>query len=185
MTIFVTILIALGLALDAFAIAITGGMLVRNSKLMHALRIAGLFGFFQAFMPVVGWAAGSALEDHIAGFDHWLAFVLLSLVGAHMIYESVKPEHARQTYNFLNIRVLLLLAVATSIDALAAGVGFAFMDLDIVRTVLIIGGVTFFFSFVGYRIGDRIGSVFGDKVRILGGIILIAIGLKIVIEHSL
>jgi len=185
MTIFVTILIALGLALDAFAIAITGGMLVRSTKLGHSLRIAGLFGLFQAFMPVVGWAAGSVLADYITGFDHWVAFALLSLVGTHMIYESMKPEHTKRAYDFLNIRILLLLALATSIDALAAGVGFALMELDIIRTISIIGGVTFLLSFIGYRIGDRIGSVFGDNVRILGGIILIAIGLKIVIEHSL
>jgi len=183
MTIFVTILIALGLALDAFAIAVTGGMLAKRTELVQSFRIAGFFGLFQAFMPVIGWAAGSVLEDYITGFDHWVAFALLSLVGTHMIYESLKPEHTQRAFDFFKIRILLLLALATSIDALAAGIGFAFMDVNIIRTVSIIGGVTFSLSFVGYRIGNRIGSVFGDKVRILGGIILIGIGLKTLIEH--
>ena len=123
------------------------------------------------------------MEDYITGFDHWVAFALLSVVGTHMIYESLKHGQTQRAFDFLNIRILLILALATSIDALAAGIGFAFMDVDIIRTVSIIGGVTFSLSFIGYRIGYRIGSVFGDRVRILGGVILIGIGLKILIEH--
>lgn len=178
-----TFLMALGLALDAFSVAVVGGVVVKKPRLRHAVMIALFFGAFQAVMPVIGWAAGSLLTDFITGVDHWIAFLLLCLIGFHMIYESLKPIYKRNSYNPLNIRILLLLSVATSIDALAAGISFAFMEIAIIRSALIIGIVTFALSFTGYYIGDRIGRSFGNKVRILGGIILIGIGLKILIEH--
>ena len=178
-----TFLMAMGLALDAFSVAVTGGIVAGKPRLRHAFRIAFSFGFFQAFMPVIGWAAGSVLTEVISGVDHWIAFLLLSMIGLHMIYEAIRSGPGETSPSPLNIKILLLLSVATSIDALAAGIGLAFIEVAIVPTVIIIGVVTFFLSFMGYYIGDRIGRLLGNKVRILGGIILIGIGLKILIEH--
>lgn len=178
-----TLFIALGLALDAFAVAITLGITSSKPKLQDALTIAGFFGFFQAVMPLIGWSAGSLPENYIVTTDHWIAFTLLCLVGLHMIYESTREKSRRRDIDPFNIYVLLLLSVAESIDALAAGISFAFLDVAIVRTVLIIGCVTFLLSFVGYLIGDRVGRFLGKRVRVIGGIILIAIGVRILVEH--
>jgi putative Mn2+ efflux pump MntP len=178
-----TLLIALGLALDAFSVAVVGGVTTGRTRLRDAFRMAVFFGLFQAVMPLIGWQAGGFLSDFITGVDHWIAFVLLCLIGSHMILESIKPASKAKSFNLTNIRILFLLSIATSIDALAVGISMAFVELTIVRTVLVIGGVTFVLSFVGYYIGRKIGMVFGNNIRILGGVILIGIGLRILIEH--
>lgn len=183
MNISIAFLIALGLALDAFSVAIVGGVTTGRPRLRDAFKIAGFFGLFQGIMPWIGWEAGGLMADIITGVDHWIAFVLLCMIGLHMILESVKPGSRAKSLNLVNVRTLLLLSIATSIDALAVGVGLAFVETTIIRTAVIIGLVTFALSLVGYYIGNKIGRVGGDKVRILGGVILIGIGLRILIEH--
>ena len=183
MNIAMTFLVALGLALDAFSVAVIGGVTANRPRLRDAFRIAAFFGLFQAVMPVVGWQAGGFLTDFITGVDHWIAFMLLCLIGLHMILESLKPASKAKSFNLANVRILLLLSVATSIDALAVGIGLAFVEITIIRTAVVIGGVTFVLSLIGYYIGRKIGMIFGNKIRILGGVILIGIGLRILLDH--
>jgi putative Mn2+ efflux pump MntP len=175
--------IAFGLAMDAFAVSITSGITIKQLRVRNALTIAVFFGGFQAIMPIVGWLAGLSLRDFISGIDHWIAFGLLSLIGCKMIYESVKMESAERSINPLNIYVLLMLSVATSIDALAVGVSFAFLKVSIITPVVVIGVVTFGLSLLGVFVGDRFGRFFEKKIEIVGGLILIGIGIKIVVEH--
>ncbi len=177
------IVIALGLAMDAFAVSITSGLTIKNLKIKYAFRIALFFGVFQAFMPLVGWLAGLSLKDFISGIDHWIAFGLLCLIGCKMIYESIKIESSEREINPLNVYVLLVLSVATSIDALVVGVSFAFLMISIATPIIVIGIVTFLLSFVGVFVGNRSGHFFEGKIEIIGGLILISIGIKILIEH--
>ncbi len=177
------IVIALGLAMDAFAVSITSGLTIKNLKIKYAFRIALFFGVFQAFMPLVGWLAGLSLKDFISGVDHWIAFGLLCLIGCKMIYESIKIESSEREINPLNVYVLLVLSVATSIDALVVGVSFAFLMISIATPIIVIGIVTFLLSFVGVFVGNRSGHFFEGKIEIIGGLILISIGIKILIEH--
>lgn len=183
MNIFVTSFIAIGLALDAFAVAVSSGIVAPRVRCRHALKVGMFFGGFQAGMPVIGWAAGSLFKNAISGIDHWISFVLLCFIGLHMVYESLHTSPQRSGINPLDTHVLVLLSIATSVDALAAGVSFAFLSVAIVRTALIIGTITFLLSFVGYYLGDRLGAFFKKRIRIIGGIILVLIGLKILLEH--
>ena len=183
MNIFVTAFIALGLALDAFAVAVSSGIVAPRVRCRHALKVGMFFGGFQAGMPVIGWAAGSLFKNAISGIDHWISFVLLCIIGLHMVYESLHTDPQRSGVNPLDTHVLVLLSIATSVDALAAGVSFAFLSVAIVRTALIIGTITFLLSFVGYYVGDRLGAFFKKRIRIIGGIILVLIGVKILFEH--
>jgi len=179
------IFVALGLSMDAFAVSITSGLLIEGLKIRHAAKIALFFGGFQALMPVLGWIGGAGFRKYISHFDHWVAFGLLAIVGARMVYEGFKPnkgEGARQ-FDPLNFRVLLVLAIATSIDALAVGFGLSLIDVPILRPAFTIGLITFTTSFAGVYIGDRIGHLFERKIEVLGGLILIGIGVKILIEH--
>lgn len=176
------VLIALGLAMDAFAVSISSGLTIRDCGVRHATLIASFFGGFQALMPVVGWLAGLTLRSYIMAWDHWLAFSLLAFIGGKMIYEStVMEEEDRCTT--LSFHLLLGLSVATSIDALAVGVTFAFLDVLILTPVLIIGAVTFALSYVGVLVGKRLGHFFERRIEVVGGLVLIGIGLKILIEH--
>ncbi len=181
---FITIFfIAFGLAMDAFAVSITSGIAIKNLRIGHALQIALFFGAFQAIMPVMGWLAGIGLKDYISGVDHWVAFALLSAIGCKMIYESMKMKSDRKEINPLNIYVLLFFSIATSIDALAIGISFAFLRIAIISPVLAIGAITFLLSFLGVYIGDRLGHFFEQKMELIGGLLLIAIGLKVLVEH--
>jgi len=177
------VVIAFGLALDAFAVSVASGFTIKQLRVRHALRIALFFGAFQAVMPAIGWLAGLSLRNLITEFDHWIAFILLAFIGGKMIYESFKLESDRKRIDPLRLDVLLMLAIATSIDALAVGVTFAFLNVAIVWPVLIIGLITFGTSFVGVFIGDRFGHIFESKIELIGGLVLIAIGLKILLEH--
>jgi len=183
MDIFNIIIIAFGLAMDAFAVSITSGLTIKNLRINHVFRIALFFGLFQAFMPLIGWLAGLSLRDFIASIDHWIAFILLSFIGCKMIYESIKTESSERKINPLNIYILLMLSIATSIDALAIGISFAFLMISIITPMIIIGIVTFLLSFIGVFIGNKKGHFFEGKIEILGGFILIGIGIKILIEH--
>lgn len=179
----VVLLIAVGLAMDAFAVSIASGIGMKNLGVRHALLIALFFGGFQALMPVLGWAGGRTVAESIAAFDHWLAFGLLSAIGIKMIYEAFRFDEAERGPKRLSLRFLLVLSVATSIDALAVGLSFAFLDVGIATPAIIIGIVTFIMSFAGVYLGKRVGHLFEGKIEIIGGLILIGIGTKILIEH--
>lgn len=183
MNILTIIPIALALAMDAFAVSISAGITSKESKLKTALIVALFFGTFQAIMPVIGWLAGNSLVNFISEIDHWLAFGLLCLIGCRMIYESFNKDHDKNIINSQNLYILFLLAIATSIDALAVGITFAFLDVSILFPVIIIGTITFVLSFSGVIIGKKLGELFKNRILIVGGIILILIGLNIVIEH--
>lgn len=181
MNIIKIVLIALGLAMDAFAVSVASGVIIKRLRIKSALRIAVFFGLFQAVMPLIGWLAGLSLKDFISGVDHWIAFGLLSTIGCKMIYESAKIQS--NNFDPLNIYVLLMLSIATSIDALAVGVTFAFLEISIVTPIVIIGVVTFLLSFIGVFVGNRFGHFFEKKIELAGGLILICIGVKILVEH--
>jgi putative Mn2+ efflux pump MntP len=179
------IVIAVGLAMDAFAVSIVSGSAYKKLEVKHAFRVALFFGAFQALMPLIGSLAGMSVREYIAGYDHWIAFGLLSAVGAKMIYESFKITPARENFNPLNIWVLLVLSVATSIDALTIGVTLSFLRVSIAIAVVIIGLVTFVLSYLGVFIGKKFGHFFENKIEAVGGLILIGLGVKIVFEHLL
>lgn len=182
-SIFTFFLIAVALAMDAFAVSVSSGIIIPNLQIKNALKIALFFGFFQAFMPVIGWLAGTGLKEFIQAIDHYIAFGLLGIIGLKMIYEAFKKEEPEKTINPLNFGVLLLLSIATSIDALAVGLSFALLSVKILTPVIIIGSVTFFISLAGVLFGDKMGNFFKNRIQIIGGIILIGIGIKIFIEH--
>ena len=177
------IAIAFGLAMDAFAVSITSGITIKNLKVNNALKIALFFGLFQAIMPLVGWLAGLSLRGFIAEIDHWIAFGLLCIIGFKMIYESSKMEANNKKIDPLNVYVLLMLSIATSIDALAVGLSLSFLNVSIALPAIIIGVVTFLLSIFGVYFGNRFGHYFERKIEIIGGLILIGIGVKILIDH--
>jgi len=177
--------IALGVSADAFAVALGKGLHMTRLNVRHAVVIAVTFGAFQALMPLLGWLLGSTFAQYIAPFDHWVAFGLLALVGGKMLHEAFS-SHADQEKDTdrLNLRELAVLAVATSIDALAVGVTLAFLPVSIGWAVLLIGVTTTVLTFVGVLVGRRMGATFGKPAEIAGGVILIAIGASIVLEHT-
>ena len=176
--------IAIGLSMDALAVSVANGFMIKQLRLRHAFRIAFFFGFFQALMPLIGWAAGITFSQYIKTFDHWIAFGLLILVGGRMIWESVSSSQKDAVAkNCLHFPTLLMLSIATSIDALAVGVSFAFLDITIWLPILVIGLITFVICFIGVNIGSKLGPIFGNKLGIIGGLVLIGIGIKILIEH--
>lgn len=180
----ITILfIAVSLALDAFSVSITSGITIKSLRINHALKIAFFFGVFQAVMPVIGWLTGLGLKNFISGIDHWIAFGLLFTIGIKMIYESTKIGSIERKIDPLNIYVLLILSIATSIDALAIGITLSFLKVSIVLPVIIIGIITFILSFFGAYIGNKAGHLFENKAEAAGGVILICIGIKILIQH--
>lgn len=176
------LVLALGLSMDAFAVSICKGLSVPKLQAKHCLICGVYFGGFQALMPLIGWALGIRFQSMITNIDHWIAFVLLAVIGANMIKESFNKEEECPDASF-GFKTMLTLAVATSIDALAVGVTFAFLDVSIVPAVLLIGATTFVCSAVGVKIGNVFGNRFQSKAEFLGGLVLIAIGLKILIEH--
>jgi manganese efflux pump family protein len=184
MEILAVILIAVGLGMDTFAISIVAGSVHRTLRLSHALRMASLFGGFQVAMPIIGFLAGRSLEAHISPYDHWVAFGILLVVGSRMIWESARVDGTLgKGMDPSKLMVLLPLAVATSIDALAVGVTLSLVSKSIILTAFFIGWVTFALSYAGVVIGKRFGHFFESKIEIIGGLILIGIGLKILIQH--
>jgi putative Mn2+ efflux pump MntP len=175
------IILAAGLAMDAFAVSICKGLSVRKYRKGQSVTAGLYFGGFQALMPVIGWLLGRQFESLIKSVDHWIAFALLALIGANMIRESFKKDDENVNGSFTP-RVMLPLAVATSIDALAVGVVFAFEEVKIVPAVLIIGAVTFALSVIGVVIGNRFGAKYNKRAEIAGGVILILLGGKILLE---
>ncbi len=177
------ILIAVGLAMDAFAVSIAKGISVERNRRESAILLASLFGGFQGMMPVVGWFAGLGLRDIIMEVDHWIAFGLLGFIGVKMIHDSTKSEDGKDAD--VTLSLALVLAIATSIDALMVGLSFAFLETPILVPVLVIGAITFALSYMGFVFGSRMGLIFGKKIKMLGGLILILIGIRILVEHML
>jgi len=179
------LLIALGLSMDAVAVAMASGCASATGRVdrRQALLLASLFGLFQALMPAIGWLAGLGFKGIIARFDHWLAFILLAFIGGKMIREARRGGECRVRGSGMGFSMMLGLAVATSIDALAVGLSFSLLAVAIVFPVLVIGAVTFVLSLSAVYIGHRFGGRLAGKAEVLGGLILIAIGLKILLEH--
>ena len=175
------LLIAVGLAMDSLAVSISGGIVMRPFCMRQSLRLALTMGVFQGGMTLLGWLMGVSFSSYITTFDHWIAFILLGFLGGKMIYESFEEEETAIS-SFSN-KTLLTLGVATSIDALAVGVSMAFLKTSIYFPAFIIGFVTFALSLIGVIGGYRFGKIKGINVELFGGIILIAIGIKILIEH--
>lgn len=176
------LLIAVGLSMDTFAVSITCGLALKKLEIKRVFTIALAFGFFQGIMPIIGWLAGVGFRTFISSIDHWIAFGLLVAIGAKMIYESSKLESSVKNVD-LNWGFLLFLSIVTSIDALAVGLSFSFLKVDIITPSLIIGVVTFILSMAGVVIGKKVGHLFERKVEAFGGIILILIGFKILLTH--
>ena len=181
-------LIGVGLSMDAFAVSVCKGLSMRKVDKKYMLVLAAFFGRFQALMPTLGWFLGSQFQTYITAIDHWIAFILLTLIGGKMILDVIKEkgeneEVCQDDSVRIDLKEFFLLAVATSIDALAVGITFAFLQVKLASSVTIIGCITFCFTIAGVLIGNVFGTKFKDKATILGGVILIAIGVKILLEH--
>ena len=175
-------LLAIGLSMDAFAVSVCKGLSMQKLHPKHALIIGLYFGWFQALMPWTGYLLGIRFQDAIKAYDHWVAFILLGIIGFNMIKESLDQE-TESCDASVDAKTMLVLAVATSIDALAVGVTFAFLDVSILPAVTFIGCTTFVISVIGVKVGTVFGARYKSKAELIGGIILILIGLKILIEH--
>jgi putative Mn2+ efflux pump MntP len=207
-----TLLVALGLSMDAFAVSVSSGICIKEIRAFHAFRAALFFGLFQALMPVAGWLLGTAFRSYINGFDHWIAFALLALIGAKMVRESLAKDEtvacedpaaagepslpgdagaaatdavgaAAAKADIRDLRTLLVLSVATSIDALAVGLSYSMLGADILFPALAIGIVTFAVCVAGFEFGKRIGTVLERRAETVGGLVLIGIGIKILVQH--
>jgi len=184
------ILVALGLSADAFAVSVSSGICVKELKFRHALRASLVFGFFQFGMPILGWILGGTFKIYIEKFDHWIAFALLAFVGGRMLKEafeieepsSCSDEEAKKK-SILNWGTLVVLAVATSIDALAVGLSYSMLGELILIPALIIGSITFIVCMIGTEFGKRLGARFERWAEVFGGLVLIGIGVKILAEH--
>jgi len=195
MPVMTLLLLAMGLAMDAMAVSIASALAAPRVRPRDALLLAFMFGLFQALMPVIGWAVGSQFDEYISAWDHWLVFVLLGGIGAKMIHEAFTHHHAgvpdalgageapRPERNPFRLGRLMLMALATSIDALAAGVTLPLLEVRLVAAAAVIGGVTFALCLLGVSIGRRFGEPLEGKLDIVGGVVLIGLGTKTLIEH--
>ena len=177
------IIIAIGLSMDAFAVSITLGLSVKKSKIKEAFIPGIYFGLFQALMPLIGYFVGINFASRIQSLDHWIAFVLLGLIGGKMIKDSFSKEETKMNKNPFRFKTMLLLAVATSIDALAVGITFSFFKINIFRAIMIIGLITFCISVIGVKTGNIFGTKFKSKAEFIGGVVLVVLGFKILMEH--
>lgn len=175
-------LIAVGLSMDAFAVAVCRGLAMKRLDLKQGALVALFFGGFQGLMPLIGWFLGKQFEQYIVSIDHWIAFALLGYIGGKMIWDAFHDDEDDAPQGF-DLKQLFMMAIATSIDALAVGITFAFLRVNIVYAVSFIGCITFSLSFVGVWLGHRFGSKYKNKATFAGGIVLCAIGLKILLEH--
>ena len=175
-------LIAVGLSMDAFAVSVCKGLAMPKCTFKKAAIVGLWFGGFQALMPAIGYILGAQFQEAIASIDHWIAFVLLALIGGNMIHEALDNDEEEADAS-LDVKPMFLLAVATSIDALAIGITFAFLKVNIIPAVCFIGIVTFIISFARVKIGNVFGARYKNKAEIVGGVILILLGLKILLEH--
>lgn len=183
MDLFDLIVTAIALSMDAFAVSIGKGLSVQTLRPKHSLIVGAYFGGFQALMPFLGWLLASSFAEYIRRFDHWIAFVLLALIGANMIREALSKKEEEKMDASFGVKTMLPLAIATSIDALATGVTFAMTETNIWLAIAVVGTTTFVFSAVGLRIGHLFGRKYQAKAELLGGVILVLMGIKILIEH--
>lgn len=191
MSFFSIFMTGIGLSMDAFAVSLAKGICLKENELKYSLRVSLFFGGFQALMPLLGWWVGRYFESYIKSFDHWIAFILLAIIGGKMLIEAIKElkstedteiaaECERDEFSY---KKLTILAIATSIDALAVGVSFAFLSVSIIPSITIIGITTFVLSFFAVFLGKKLGEYMQSYAEIIGGVILIGIGIKILIEH--
>ena len=179
-------LIGIGLAMDAFAVSVCKGLGMTKLNKKQAVIIAAYFGGFQALMPLIGWILGIRFQDYITAIDHWIAFVLLGFIGGKMIYEAIKENSCEVIEEMdapLKHKELVILAIATSIDALAIGITFAFLDTPIIPAIIMIGITTFIICIIGVVVGNVFGCKYKSKAELAGGIILVLMGLKILLDH--
>ena len=182
MSIIELLLLSIGLGMDAFAVAICKGISMKKMDLKKTLIIGLYFGGFQAIMPVIGFFLGSTFENIITNYDHWIAFFLLLIIGGNMIKESFSKE-SENICDDVSFKTMIVLAIATSIDALAVGITFSFLKVNIMLAITLIGIITFFLSIIGTKVGNKFGDKYENKSEFIGGIILILLGLKILLEH--
>lgn len=176
-------LIGLGLSMDAFSVSVTNGMCLERVKIADALKISFMYALFQFLMPVLGFFTGNVFKNVINSVDHWIAFCLLLFIGIKMISEALEKKDEKEECKKIGIKLLFVQAVATSIDALAVGVSFAALKMPVISSSLMIGIITLVICFFGVYIGKKVGKFLNGKAEILGGVILIGIGVKILIEH--
>ena len=176
-------LIGVGLAMDAFAVSICKGLAMRRMNYKKAIIIAAFFGVFQALMPALGYVLGTTFANKIAAIDHWIAFILLALIGANMIKEALSSDDDECQDDSLRLGDLIMLSIATSIDALAVGITFAFFNVSLLPSVSMIGIITFIICVIGVKVGNVFGEKYKSKAELAGGLILIVMGAKILIDH--
>ena len=176
-------LIGVGLAMDAFAVSICKGLAMRRMNYKKAIIIAAFFGVFQALMPALGYVLGTTFANKIAAIDHWIAFILLALIGANMIKEALSSDDDECQDDSLRLGDLIMLSIATSIDALAVGITFAFFNVSLLLSVSMIGIITFIICVIGVKVGNVFGEKYKSKAELAGGLILIVMGAKILIDH--
>lgn len=181
------LLMGVGLAMDAFAVSVCKGLAMRKVNKKQAVAIGLFFGGFQALMPFIGWALGTQFQEHIVSVDHWIAFILLSYIGGKMILSAVRSKEedveVTELDQPLNMKEMFILAIATSIDALAVGITFAFLQYPIIEAISVIGVTTFFISIGGVYVGNFFGTRYKKRAELAGGVILVLIGIKILLEH--
>lgn len=183
---FITLIfIGLGLAMDALAVSMSNGISIKNFSIKDSIRQGFYFGGFQFIMPLIGWLLGNNIRQYIEVFDHWIAFILLTVIGVNMIKECFCEDIENCEIYYIDKKTMIMQSVATSIDALAIGISIAILDVNIIYASSIIGIIAFIFSFFGGIIGNSIGSILNKKAEIIGGVILIIIGVKILIEHTI
>lgn len=178
------LLLSVGLAMDAFAVSICKGISMKRMNWRKALIIGMYFGGFQALMPVIGYFLGTAFESIITNIDHWVAFILLGIIGGNMIKEAFEDE-SENCNDDVGFKTMIMLAIATSIDALAVGITFAFLKVNLIAAISMIGVITFALSVIGTKIGNRFGDKYESKAELVGGVILVLLGIKILLEHLL
>ena len=176
------ILLAVGLSMDAFAVSVCKGISMKKMNWKKACIIGLWFGGFQALMPTLGYFLGSAFESLVTNIDHWIAFILLAIIGGNMIKEAFSKDK-EESNDDISFKTMLMLAIATSIDALAVGITFAFLNVNLLLSISMIGIITFVISIIGTKVGNRFGNKYEKNAELAGGIILILIGLKILLEH--
>lgn len=177
------LLLGISLSMDAFAVSICKGLSMKKINWKKAVIIGVYFGIFQALMPTIGYFLGSAFESFVTSIDHWIAFILLTLIGGNMIKEAFGKDEKENCNDSVDFKTMIVLAIATSIDALAVGITFAFLDVNLPLAVSIIGLTTFIISLIGVKIGNKFGNKYEQKAQIVGGVVLLLIGLKILLEH--
>lgn len=176
------LLISIGLAMDAFAVSVCKGLAMKKMSWKKAILIGLYFGIFQAVMPVIGYFLGTTFERFITNVDHWVAFILLVGIGINMVKEAFDKESENRNDN-VDMKTMLVLSIATSIDALAIGITFAFLNVNLILAVALIGVITFILAVIGTKIGNRFGDKYQNKAELVGGIILVLLGIKILLEH--